>query len=433
MGGRESILAKADLLEKKLSAKETEIAALLGQKESVVAEADQLKKKVKEKETESAGSLASEKKKAVDEAGVLRSRLEAAAAVAEIGNLRQALQLNNHTMVLSGKNKDKATMDIKIEELEAALAKKEELIEALRKELAANQDHLRKVEKESVIKEERLQEKDSVIKTLKGYDGNSVALAKKINKLKKRDRLKDEMLNIRDKEIELLRRVSPKESESEEENENSDRKGASSMGQAENGVEEEGFSKKKQSFPIIPIPHYTEESPGEILEKAKQLKHRGDRAECLTTKVQSYLSAIRLFLKSSLITNKEDGSRISQDGSNKVLKQTLNLTKMVYKLCMGKATSEELAEQLSVYTVLVLRTQSLIEWHLCQQNSNGHPVPVISHPTWKLADQLVSQDDCIRDSLDVLELECGSLTPQSSLGQLVGYLETALQKLPKSP
>merc|ERR1711974_425092 len=73
---RESILAKADLLEKKLSAKETEIAALLGQKESVVAEADQLKKKVKEKETESAGSLASEKKKAVDEAGVLRSRLE---------------------------------------------------------------------------------------------------------------------------------------------------------------------------------------------------------------------------------------------------------------------------------------------------------------------------------------------------------------------
>merc|ERR1711974_252901 len=187
---RERISAKADLLEKKLSAKETEIAALLGQKESVVAEADQLKKKVKEKETESAGSLASEKKKAVDEAGVLRSRLEA--AVAEIGNLRQALQLNNHTMVLSGKNKDKAAMDIKIEELEAALAKKEELIEALRKELAANQDHLRKVEKESVIKEERLQEKDSVIKTLKGYDGNSVALAKKIIKLKKRDRLKDE-------------------------------------------------------------------------------------------------------------------------------------------------------------------------------------------------------------------------------------------------
>ena len=47
-----------------------------------------------------------------------------------------------------------------------------------------------KVEKEAVIKEERLQEKDFVIKTLKGSDGNSVALAKKINKLKKRDKLK---------------------------------------------------------------------------------------------------------------------------------------------------------------------------------------------------------------------------------------------------
>ena len=222
----------------------------------------------------------------------------------------------------------------------------------------------------------------------------------------------------------MLRRMLPQESESEEENEDS----GSCMEPAEN--EEEGSSKP----PTIPIPHYTEEFPGEILEKAKQLKHRADKAECLTTKVQSYLSAIRLFLKSSLITNKEDGSQISEDGRNKVLKQTQNLTKMVYKLCKGKATSEELAKQLSVYTVLVLRTQSLIESHLRQQNvenSNTHQVPP-RDLTWKLADQLVFQNNYIKDSLAVLELECGSLTPHSSLGQLVGYLEMALQKLPES-
>ena len=99
---------------------------------------------VKENETESARSLASEKKKAVDEAAVLKRRLEAAEM--EIGNLRQsAVHLNNHTMESSGKNKDKDAMDIKMEELQAALVQKEKLIEALKKELAANQDHLRKV------------------------------------------------------------------------------------------------------------------------------------------------------------------------------------------------------------------------------------------------------------------------------------------------
>ena len=140
---RERISAKADLLEKKLIAKEAEITALLGQKESVVAAVDQPKKKVTEKETESARSLASEKKKAVDEAAVLKRRLEAAEM--ELGNLRQSVQLNNHSMESSGKNKDKDAMDIKMEALQAALVQKEKLIEALKKELAANQDHLRKV------------------------------------------------------------------------------------------------------------------------------------------------------------------------------------------------------------------------------------------------------------------------------------------------
>ena len=107
----------------------------------------------------------------------------------------------------------------------------------------------------------------------------------------------------------------------------------------------------------------------------------------------------------------------------------------MYKLCVGKVASEELAKHLSIYAVLVLRVQSLIECHLCQQNvdnSKGHPAPP-SDPRWKLADQLNSQSDCIKDLYANLDKECGSLTQQSSLGQLVGYLEMALQKLPRSP
>ena len=210
----------------------------------------------------------------------------------------------------------------------------------------------------------------------------------------------------------MLRKMVPQESESEEEREET-----SSEKQAENGVEEERSSKT--------IPHHTEELPGEIFEKAKQLKHRADKAECVTTKVQSYLSSIRLFIKSYLVTNNKDGSPISKDGNNsRVLMQTQNLTKLVYKLCVGKGTSEELAKHLSIYSVLVLRAQSLIECHLRQHTAAT---------TWKLADQLVSQSDDIKDLFANLDKECGSLTLQSSLGQLVGYLEMALQKLPKSP
>ena len=216
----------------------------------------------------------------------------------------------------------------------------------------------------------------------------------------------------------MLRKMVPQESESEEEREET-----SSEKQAENGVEEERSFKTNQSK--TPIPHHTEELPGEIFEKAKQLKHRADKAECVTTKVQSYLSSIRLFIKSYLVTNNKDGSPISKDGNNsRVLMQTQNLTKLVYKLCVGKGTSEELAKHLSIYSVLVLRAQSLIECHLRQHTAAT---------TWKLADQLVSQSDDIKDLFANLDKECGSLTLQSSLGQLVGYLEMALQKLPKSP
>ena len=231
----------------------------------------------------------------------------------------------------------------------------------------------------------------------------------------------------------MLRRMLPQDSESEDESEDRDGKEARSAEKgsekpAENGVvEKEGSSKTNQSFPGIPTPNYTEEFPGETFEKAKKLKHLADKAECFITKVQSYLSSIVLFIKSFLVDKIKDGSSNSQkDGSNKVLKQTHNLTKFVAKLCKRNG--------LSIYTVLVLRAQFLLDHHLRQQDmesSNTRPVPV-GDPIWKLADQLVSANGCKKDSFAALELECGSLTPQSNLAQLVSYLETALQKLPKS-
>ena len=224
----------------------------------------------------------------------------------------------------------------------------------------------------------------------------------------------------------------PQDSESEGEGEDRDGKEAHSAKKGsekpgENGVEEkEGSSKTNQSFPGILIPHYTEEFPGETIEKAKKLKHLADKAECLTTKVQSYLSAIGLFIKSSLVD-----INISQDDSINILKQTHDLTKFVSKLCRRKVKSKDISKQLSIYAVLVLRAQLIIDRHLGQQDkgsSNAHPVPPVSDPRWKLA-ELVSQNYFIKDTFAVLELECGSLTPQSSLAQLVGYLEMALQKL----
>ena len=60
------------------------------------------------------------------------------------------------------------------------------------------------VEKESIKKEERLQEKDSVIKTLNGHNGSSVALAKKIHKQKTRLKLQ---VNQSFLEISILTRL----------------------------------------------------------------------------------------------------------------------------------------------------------------------------------------------------------------------------------
>ena len=78
------------------------------------------------------------------------------------------------------------------------LAKKVKRIEELEHENAANQDYLQKVDVEARHKEKKLQE-----------------MKKEIRKLKKITKFQDEMLDVRNKEIERLSRMLPGDSESE--------------------------------------------------------------------------------------------------------------------------------------------------------------------------------------------------------------------------
>ena len=78
------------------------------------------------------------------------------------------------------------------------LAKKAKRIEELEHENAANQDYLQKVDVEARHKEKKLQE-----------------MKKEIRKLKNITKLQDEMLDVRNKEIERLSRMLPRDSESE--------------------------------------------------------------------------------------------------------------------------------------------------------------------------------------------------------------------------
>merc|ERR1719323_1673340 len=159
----------------------------------------------------------------------------------------------------------------------------------------------------------------------------------------------------------MLRKMVPPESESEEEREDRDRKETYPKEQElENGVEDEKPSQSSQSITNTLIPHFTEELQSELVEKAKQLKHRADKAECIEARVQSHLFAIKLFIKAFLVTNNKDASPISKDANNKVLKQTNNLTKYVHKLCVSKVAAKKLAKHQSIYTVLSLRAQSVI-------------------------------------------------------------------------
>ena len=236
------------------------------------------------------------------------------------------------------------------------------------------------------------------------------------------------MLAIRNKEIETLRRISPQETESEEETEERGGKEAASQKKDREGNELSSSSQEKDNEEVkngegpseTPC---TEGYPREpIAEKAKQLKHRADKEESIELKVQLYLSSIMFFVKSSI---NQDGTTRSQNGIDHGLKQTLDLARFVKNLTTANANSEEHSQKLSVYKVLALRA-----WFLIDHNLHGPQNKNLGDAYWKFADQLVSQYDS-KNLFATLKQERHFLTQQSSLGELAGYLEITLRRLSK--
>ena len=226
------------------------------------------------------------------------------------------------------------------------------------------------------------------------------------------------MLDVRNKEIERLSKLLPKDSESEEEVDD----------KVEDEVDERNgnhrsFVATEQPFQPgtqeLPIPDYLGKSPAEILDMANQLKHEADIETNAKSKIQSYISVVVLYLR-----------LYGYNGYNQErLKQTLRLTQFVRNLTTAKSSSEELTKQLSIFKVLSLRAESIIDWHLRQEkidNSEANLVP-LNHPSWKEADHLVSQFDS-RDFFVEVEKESSTLTPHSDLLDLAGYLTKAVQK-----
>ena len=226
------------------------------------------------------------------------------------------------------------------------------------------------------------------------------------------------MLDVRNKEIERLSRILPKDCESEEEVDD----------KVEDEVDERNGNHRSfvtTEQPLrpgpqeLPIPDSLGKSSAEILDMAKQLKHQADIETDAKSKIQSYISSVVLFLR---LYNVES---INQE----TLQQTLKLTQFVRNLTTAKSSSEELTKQLSIFKVLSLRAESIIEWHLRQEkidNSEANLVP-LNHPSWKEADHLVSQFDS-RDFFVEVEKEFSTLTPHSDLLDLAGYLTKAVQK-----
>merc|ERR1712156_1065970 len=170
----------------------TQVELLSGQKENLASEAENLNKRLKEGE-EVITSFVAEKEKNVTEIGNLKRQLEAAKK--EMAALKQSHQNNGHSDDALAQIADGTDL-----ELREDLAKKVKRIEELEHENAANQDYLQKVGVEACQKEKKLQE-----------------MKKKIHELKKRVKLQAEMLDVRNKEIERLSKILPKDSESEEE------------------------------------------------------------------------------------------------------------------------------------------------------------------------------------------------------------------------
>ena len=140
------------------------------------------------------------------------------------------------------------------------------------------------------------------------------------------------MLDVRNKEIERLSRILPKDSESEEEvddkvdDEVDERNGNHrSLDATEQALRPETQEQMKtESSQKSPIPDYLGKSSAEILDMAKQLKHQADIETNAESKIQSYISSVVLYLR-----------LYGYNGYNQErLKQTLRLTKFVRNLIL---------------------------------------------------------------------------------------------------
>merc|ERR1719192_3139330 len=390
---KERISNKNLLLEKKLRATQTQVELLSGQKENLASETENLNKRLKERE-EVITSFVAEKEKNVTEIDNLKRQLKAAEK--KVAALKPSHQNNGHSDDALAQIADGTDL-----ELREDLAKKVKRIEELEHDNAANQDYLQKVDVEACQKEKKLQE-----------------MKKKIHELKKRVKFQAEMLDVRNKEIERLSRLLPKDCESEEEVDD----------KVEDEVDERNGNHRsfvtteqplRPGTQELPIPDYLGKSSAVILDMAKQLKHQADIETNAKSKIQSYISAVVLYLR----LYGDNG--YNQEG----LKQTLKLTRFVRNLTTAKSSSEELTKQLSIFKVLSLRAESIIDRHLRQEkidNSEGNLVP-LNHPSWKEADHLVSQFDS-REFFVEVEKECSTLTPHSNLLDLARYLTEAVQK-----
>ena len=121
------------------------------------------------------------------------------------------------------------------------------------------------------------------------------------------------MLDVRNKEIERLSKMLPKESESEEEVDDKDAEEVDNK--ADNEVDgrngkhrsldtpEQALRPgtqerlKTESSQKSPIPDYLGKSPAEIMDMAKQLKYQADKETNAKSKIQSYISVVVLHLR----------------------------------------------------------------------------------------------------------------------------------------
>merc|ERR1712107_11607 len=110
-------------------------------------------------------------------------------------------------------------------------------------------------------------------------------------------------------------------------------------------------------------------------------KYQADKETNSQSKIQSYISVVVLFLRLY------KGDKSSDSMNQERLKQTVKLTQFVRNLTTAKSSSEELTKQLSIFKVLSLRAEAIIDWHLRQEkmdNREATRVP-LSHPSWKEA------------------------------------------------